>query len=86
MLHRLKGIATIAILIEKCVIMALFQACSDETQSARIYKNSPLALLEKVGWICGKADIPQFLVRDGYRGLGPVAKHPYGIPPASPPS
>ena len=62
---RLKGIATIVILIKACVIMALFQACSDETQSARIYKNSPQALLEKVEWICGMADIPQFLVRDG---------------------
>ena len=64
MLLRLKGITTIAILVEACVIMALFQACSDETQSARIYKNSPQVLLEKVEWICGKADIPQFQVRD----------------------
>ena len=61
---RLKGIATIVILIKACVIMALFQACSDETQSVRIYKNSPQVLLGKVEWICGKADIPQFLVRD----------------------
>ena len=64
MLLRLKGIAPIAILIEACVIMALFQACSDETQSARIYKISSQVLLEKVEWICGKSDIPQFQVRD----------------------
>ena len=63
MLLRVKGIATIAILIEVCVIMALFQACSDEVQSARIYKNSPQVLLEKVEWICGIADISQFQVR-----------------------
>ena len=64
MLLRLKGIATIVILTEACVVMALFQACSDETQSARIYKNSPQLLLEKVEWICGNVDIPQFLVSD----------------------
>ena len=64
MLLRLKGIAAFAILIEACVIMALFQACSDETQSAKIYKNSPQVLLEKIEWICGNSDIPQFQVRD----------------------
>ena len=64
MLLRLKEIATIPLLIEVCLIMALFQACSDETQSARIYKNSPQVLLEKVEWICGNADIPQFQVRE----------------------
>ena len=64
MLLRLKGIATITILIEACVIMPLFQACSDETQSAKIYKNSPQVLLKKVEWICGNADILQFQVRD----------------------
>ena len=64
MLLRLKGIATRAILIEACVIMALFQACSDETQSARIYKNPPQVLLEKAEWICGNAVIPQFQVSD----------------------
>ena len=64
MLLQLKRIDTIAFLIEAFVILGILQACSNETQSTKIYKNSPKVLLKRVEWICGNADIPQFLIRD----------------------